>query len=357
MVSSTVPPDRRPVPLRAFAWFAVGAVVLLALVSLLYEIRIAAHDRFRDHFARYSDLAVQPQVVVFGDSRGVHALRNAALADGMLNLSYFGESLLFHYLRLQDLLRSKTRLRAIVVPVNDYFLSTYRYTESFERYLLFANATQILDLYPHGDSLRMRLRFLVKWFNYHVPLAEASNRRTLTLALLHDAKAMASGKSRDFEAKTFDHCLDARLDVEGMEDPGWATLSADERAKLAAFAVRRKRDGRPFDRTMGATLRRIVALAREHGIAVLGIRHPLTPEWRRDAAKFVDPRIARAYAESGLDHVFDYRDLFDDRPDYFLNPDHLSPAGAAAYSRVVARDVTAYLGLPDRSFDCATLPQ
>ena len=91
---------------------------------------------------------------------------------------------------------------------------------------------------------------------------------------------------------------------------------------------------------------KILDLCRQYKIHLICLRMPLTDEYLKYARKLVDiDELDREIIEVTLKNcndfqVFDYRDEFRGRPDYFFNADHVNPAGAEIISRKIRNELT-----------------
>ena len=76
-------------------------------------------------------------------------------------------------------------------------------------------------------------------------------------------------------------------------------------------------------------VRRIVALARTHGVRVIAVRYPSTAEYLESVTPEDEAVINRALGADGIGEVLDFRNVFADAS-YFKDPDHLSAKGVAS---------------------------
>ncbi|MEI7661785.1 MAG: hypothetical protein WCK34_06300 [Bacteroidota bacterium] len=90
---------------------------------------------------------------------------------------------------------------------------------------------------------------------------------------------------------------------------------------------------------------RILALCRQYKIHLVLLRMPLTDEYLKYARKLVDiDKLDRDIISLTRDHcsdfrLFDFRDEFRGRPEYFFNADHVNPAGATIISRKIKEEL------------------
>jgi hypothetical protein len=90
---------------------------------------------------------------------------------------------------------------------------------------------------------------------------------------------------------------------------------------------------------------RILALCRQYKIHLILLRMPLTDEYLKYARKLVDlEKLDREIMDVTRKHcddyrVFDFRNEFHGKPEYFFNADHVNPAGVQIISREIKRDL------------------
>ena len=83
---------------------------------------------------------------------------------------------------------------------------------------------------------------------------------------------------------------------------------------------------------------KILALCRQYKIHLILLRMPMTDEYLKYAGKMVDlGKLDRDIVDLTGKHcddfqVFDYRDEFHGKPEFFFNADHINPAGATIIS-------------------------
>ena len=90
---------------------------------------------------------------------------------------------------------------------------------------------------------------------------------------------------------------------------------------------------------------KILALCKQYKIHLILLRMPMTDEYLKYARKMVDlDKIDReiiALTRKNCDdfQVFDYRNEFHGKPEYFFNVDHINPAGAIIISRKIKEEL------------------
>jgi hypothetical protein len=86
---------------------------------------------------------------------------------------------------------------------------------------------------------------------------------------------------------------------------------------------------------------KILSLCKQYHIHLILLRMPMTDEYLKYARKMIDiESLDRQIAILTRQHsddfrIFDYRNAFHGRPDYFFNADHVNPVGAMIISRKI----------------------
>lgn len=111
------------------------------------------------------------------------------------------------------------------------------------------------------------------------------------------------------------------------------------RSARTARHVRDLLGGRNDTSELRTVLDKIVVLAERHGVKVIGLRSPLSAEYRRHAQSYDIGSVLAAYDHAPLHAMLDYARYLSDRTDYFQDGDHLNDLGAAVFTRRVARDL------------------
>jgi hypothetical protein len=91
---------------------------------------------------------------------------------------------------------------------------------------------------------------------------------------------------------------------------------------------------------------RILSLCRQYKIHLVLLRMPLTDEYLKYARKLVDleklDREIIEFTHNNCDdyRVLDYRNMFQGKPEYFFNADHVNPTGAMIISMKIKEELT-----------------
>lgn len=161
---------------------------LLGAFSLLYEVMVRADDRTIDQMSRFQAANVNPEVVLFGDSRGVYGYRHSEMDNAYFNLSYFSEDYRIYVLKLNAILRVKPGIKAIVIPFDRYGITSHRDNNYYLRTLYFSDLALIEDLYReyHSNLFKDLAR-------YYFPVLDEVERTRLWKTVTNDLARMLEG--------------------------------------------------------------------------------------------------------------------------------------------------------------------
>jgi hypothetical protein len=134
-------------------------------------------------------------------------------------------------------------------------------------------------------------------------------------------------------------------------------MSSSERIHASHESARIRYRDNAFDPDLARKYTDFTAYVSSRGIKVIGIRFPDTVEYRELAQNIVDPRAEQFLASLAIP-ILDYRNAFDalpNRDEYFIDPEHLTGAGADLLSARLAQDVRRIVNLPqEEPWSCST---
>jgi hypothetical protein len=90
---------------------------------------------------------------------------------------------------------------------------------------------------------------------------------------------------------------------------------------------------------------KILDLCKQYNIHLILLRMPMTDEYLKYARKLIDlDKLDREITDLTRNHcddfkVFDYRNEFHGKPEYFFNADHINPAGVIIISRKIKEEL------------------
>jgi hypothetical protein len=245
--------------------------------------------------------------IFVGDSH-VAQLDNEILADGAYNVAVGGDGLREVYAKLRYLLSEPNEIDTLFLTADAHMFGTGRLQSSngafADMYLLRTGSPYGLE---HGR--------LAAAFNL-VPLFNDDFVQYLKMDIVKAWKHPPSGADDE------------------DTDAGWLSHPQEERERIA------RETGIGDHRGIGAHpepfqwYARIVTLARAHGIHVIAVRYPSTPEYFESVSPQDEAIIDHGLAAAGVTDILDYRRVFADAS-YFKDPDHLSAKGVAALMQLL----------------------
>lgn len=293
-------------------------------------------------------------VAIFGDSRGTYGLRQSALSPGVLNYSFFGEPYFAYYLKLKRLIDRNQLEKAIVIPLDYHAIGKHRYNMSFSNYLYFSEFRDVENIY--GFTGKKSLRTYQQYLYYYFPIFNEKSRREFALYSIYKFKGLWSQSTQ--KSKKLDDCLQLKLPEDGRHAwKNWGLLSDQERSELADKSNRKKLRNKPFQQRLLLTLKSTIQLAKENGLKVYGLKMPLAAEGSQFEKKYVDLNIIDAIDNQVLPHLdgyLDYTDIFNDKPQFFHDSDHLNLEGSKIFSEIVSNYLSKELSLAKGEFNCRT---
>lgn len=305
-----------------FAFFALF-VVIFATLSLCYEYRIRAKDTYYQHYDYFAREDTQPEVLIFGDSRGVYGLRNSLLGGRIFNYSYFAENYATHYIRLADAIEKKKNLKAIVIPLDLHSISEHRNTRSYSKTLYFSDFDTIRQQYPKThflDNLQGRIEAAF-------PILNRVEFTALVKAFGYDFIALLRNQER-----TRQRGFDENLDLSVPKFNHWSDYESSEQIRKAHTNAKRKLENKGFSENVYQAQQDIIRLARQNGLKIFGLKYPVRPEYYASAQHHADPKIIESYKSLELDSILDYRHSYKEHPSLFEDADHLNQQGAKRFS-------------------------
>ena len=293
-----------PYPVRRFLRQAFRfAAVLLLVNALLY------FGLIQPHVQAYRNLPFGGSILL-SDSHGM-ALGKRTEAAGIANWSAAGDAFsdmerkLYHGIRAGGVDR-------VFLAVDDHGLAPYRE--------VFHNQRWSIVFAQYGDDPQQgRLAYAYsRWVEHYIVLLNPAYRDRLYGGL--SARVQSFFRQPSGHAHKAWHQQSDAAKSQAIEDRYWTQFSN-------AYTSEPLREH----------LLGIVHACRENGVAAIGVRFPIHPDYRERYA-------GRAYGAdsvwraAGLP-ILDYTRLFDGIDSCFQDPDHLSPAGAEALMRQWKHDL------------------
>ena len=318
--------------IQQLAWFATGLLLLFIACSVHYMI-LSRRDNMTRQLAIFA--SARPEFLVLGDSHPAMNVDMRTLGPRYATLAYPQENWREIFLKARYALAAKREIRGVVIPVDLHMFAAYRAEDSgMTNSMRFTRA--YADLEPLYRSPLFPLRYLKSLIVYYVPLCLGpnwSNYRGLVLDDIQDAFADHAPRKR-IEIDNFGTIYYS--DGKTFADLPRVTREAAAHTR-AGELFRPPNDSESLVRAFDAFL----GLCAERHIAVVGVRYPLTSEVQRAATAYDIRPAEEVYRKRGarMAAILDYTHLMDSAPRSFRDEDHLTRAGARAFTRVLGRDL------------------
>ena len=110
-----------------------------------------------------------------------------------------------------------------------------------------------------------------------------------------------------------------------------------------------------FDNRTALIWKKMIKTAQENKIKVIGVRNP-TFRFSDYRKNYENDLSENFFKNADYDLIIDNRDIFNDKPEYFNDPTHLSINGAIVYSKIIENQIRNYLpNLSKEKFNCSLL--
>ncbi len=315
--------------------FLFGLAAILALASWYYEVRVRWNDPFFQQVIWFDNPAVQPAVVILGDSRVAMGISAERLPPGFVNWSFPGETLRHVMLRAKHAIDTKPGLKYIVLGLDDITLSEPRAVDrDATRQLQFANLRDVALAYPWSPRLLLRSAAL-----YYFPLINATNRRVLVKQARDDIAALFGREPARRPTRLV--CGDFEF------APG---LTWADRLRPAGF----QRSAEHIESLLGESndteelrviLVRLLRHAETRGVQVIGLRSPVSDAYRRIADRYDTSSAIAFMVRQRLVDYLDMHRFFEGRDELFIDQDHLGSTGARLFTDRVIDILQGRLGI------------
>ena len=322
---------------KKLSMFLLVAGILAVIPWLYFE----QHAKYRDNFVKIadylSDKNVRPEAIIIGDSRAALNVRRENLPLGYEVWAFPGEGLRQFLLKVDYLLKNKPSVRFIVLSVDDHIFSAYRSdNHTFEKFFSFSDNDTIMESMRPSTGQLMRAHVSSLF-----PILAGENRMLIRRSLISDLKE-ALGVESEREPVELNNCYDMVFATEVV----WPDIDGETReARVSERLNDQYRDPIVVEEMKGF-LKKIFEMAEEHGVEVIGIRSPLSPDYRSRVPEETVELVMANIREFPFVGILDYSRYAEKSPELFNDMDHLNSAGAAVFTAQLASDLSRLTGLP-----------
>lgn len=266
------------------------------------------------------------RTLILGDSHAKWGVAAAGLEDAF-NLALEGQTAAESYYLLESELEAASEpLRAVVLSADAQTFSDWQKGVFAQRHW-YAPRVDYLEI---GRRRGEPLRYAVNgWLGRYAPYV---GQREGILRYLETGSAPQLTMHRQLA-----------MERGSFLYPGsWTDVPEPTREELARQRADLHFPSPGFDDVSGSYFRETLALASAAGLRVVVVRYPLSREYLEASRPFVetarvDARLAEILAEHREVLLLDARRDYADRPQLFIDPDHLNGRGARRFTRRVRR--------------------
>ncbi|MFT7421881.1 MAG: hypothetical protein ACI9QN_002812 [Arcticibacterium sp.] len=281
--------------MKRFLLNGLGLFILLLIANfflfkVVYRIYLEEYEKVETTFSTY----------ILSDSHGVPLKQLLDQAE-VYNFSAVSDSYIDMERKLSFLI-TNTKVKRILITVDDHTLSTYREDgNNTDRSAFFAETNNFSNQY---DFLR------AKYLRYYIVFFNAKYQSLLKPYVL----------SRIF-----------RVDKRVAKSDQWSDLSGAKREELSLDRFNGQFKERQKSEILKKSLEKIISICKSNDIELTGIKYPISESYFR----LVGDKTYNAeglFLEHGL-RVLDYKKLYLKNPDFFENQDHLNFEGGSMFFR------------------------
>lgn len=299
-------------------------LVVFALVNAVVYYNNEYFEKARAYHELVAEATHRQNVRILfaGDSHVAHPL-NSYLNDNPnatgYSVAFGGDSAREMFAKVRRVLESSKNIDTIALSVDPHMFGSGR-IESSNR--SFSDRYFLAD----HDSSGLRQGWLSAVLD-QVPLFNNDFVQYLR-------KAIPASFSRKHSAAPRG---DAAVSAEGA-DTTWQSLSDEERAEEARKTGAMDHKGVGQEKQPFYWYGRLLDLARERGLTVIGVRFPVHSQYSAQVSSEDVVKIDAFLRGKGVTKIVDLRDALSD-PAYFDDPDHLNQRGAAKVLTLLAPQV------------------
>lgn len=327
--------------LASLLLFGAGFLALFLACSGHFAV-LSRNDNLNVQLQLFS--RVHPEILVLGDSHSAMDLDGKTLGPRYFSFAYPQENWREILLKARYAFDTKPEIRAVVIPVDWHMFAAYRNeNEDLTHTMRFDRSYQHLsDAY--GGRL-FPIRYVHALSTFYLPLTLGTNWTNYRVLVLDDLSNLL-GQPRRKQIE-----IDSYGSITYSDTTRFDLLPAPSRREAARTRAQEQLRDPIVCKPLVDAFDSFLDLCSSRGIQVIGIRYPLTKEFREAAATYDLARVDQIYRErSGrFSRVLEYRALFDGEPGAFRDEDHLTRQAALQFTARVRRDLESVAIAPSES--------
>ena len=270
---------------------------------------------------------VGKNIVILGDSHTAYGIKNKYIKNDMYNFSYPGESIIGSRIKFNKISRLND-LNTIIIALSPHGISGNR-----------ARISPILHYYPEFSFFDININKNISILDnikilssYLIPTITEDSRSLIQNYLVSRVFNLYDiNKIKNFHYDDFNDLVQGKR--------SWSILSTDKRKKFA-----QKRFDSLFDGEISLSLIKeyedLIEDCNSRNIDVIGILMPLSKDFKlltesnEQWLEGID-----IFRNLDFDKILDYRSIFNENQEYFLNSDHVNVIGAEVFTKRLNNDL------------------
>ncbi|WP_144392668.1 hypothetical protein [Pleionea sediminis] len=277
-----------------------GFKFLIVVIAINIIVLVAVTPGY---FAPYEESSLKFDEYILADSHGL-AINDFAEKYGIYNFSAASDSY-SDMARKLDYLIENTQVKKVYITLDDHILSPYR------------------DKHNNNDRS-------IKYLSFTTIISDYS----LIKEVLQRYFVLLNPKVRDYLNSFAKSQIKRILKPEEVgEDTEWSELPLEARKRIAQSRYELQFNYSGYSELMRQKFSEIVQKCRDNNIEIIGIRYPLSGVYL-NLVNQDDKQVLQLAKENQI-RVLDFKHEFKDRPDYFLNQDHLNRRGGAKLAELI----------------------
>lgn len=278
---------------------------IFLFILLLFNIAFS-YIVWKAYYREYSAVALNFDTYLLADSRG-EPIEDFLKGIGVYNFSQGSDSYP-DMLRKLKYLAKNTRVKRIIITVDDHTLSRFREgLNNLDRSIIYA--------FPEDFDSKFEY-YKIRYIKRYIVFFNSKSRDILKTRIKIE---IPNGKNNDHTEE-------------------WGSLNQEKRLELAKERIEYHFAFKEKSKQMSRALDEIMSFCHTNDIELIGIKFPLS----NDYYNLIKERGYKADSlikDSGY-IVMDFTTLYVNNDDYFFNQDHLNKEGGKAFADTLIRYLT-----------------
>ncbi|MCW8879478.1 MAG: hypothetical protein OQJ89_14120 [Kangiellaceae bacterium] len=276
--------------------FLIVLVINIALLILVTPGYFSPYQKYKLDYSTY----------ILADSHGL-AINDYAEEFGIFNFSAASDSYSDMARKFKFLLENSD-VKRVILTVDDHILSPYRDKHNNnDRSVIYLNASEVTSNYS----------LTKEWIQRYFVLLNSKVRDYLMSFLKAQVKTVLKKKTN-------------------KDKMSWAQMDLSTRRAIAQTRYALQFNYKAYSSIMQNHFKEIVEICKRKDIEVIGMRYPLSKVYLELVD---DDKEVLKLADDLKIRVLDFKRAFEDKPEYFMNQDHLNREGGRALANLINQNL------------------